>query len=143
MERLNLRKLNEMEVREQYQNKVSNMFAALENLHHSEDINRAWENIKGNIKISAKENLGLYELKSHKPWFDEECLGFLDQRKHAKTQWLQDPNQSNVNNLSNERRGASRKFRNKRKEYLKTKIVENENKSKIKISETCIGASVI
>jgi len=24
------------------------------------------------------------ELKQHKPWFDEECLGFLDQRKQAK-----------------------------------------------------------
>ena len=21
---------------------------------------------------------GLHELKQHKPWFDEECLGFLD-----------------------------------------------------------------
>ena len=46
-----------------------------------EDINRAWENIKENIKTSAKESLGLQELKQHKPWFDEECLGVLDQRK--------------------------------------------------------------
>ena len=45
------------------------------------DINRAWENIKGNIKISAKESLGPHELKQHKPWFDEECLHFLDERK--------------------------------------------------------------
>jgi len=29
-------------------------------------------------------------LKQHKPWFDEECLGFLDQRKQAKMQWVQD-----------------------------------------------------
>jgi len=43
-----------------------------------EDINRAWEN-KVNIKSSAKENLVLHEFKHHKPWFDEECLGFLDQ----------------------------------------------------------------
>jgi hypothetical protein len=39
-------------------------------------------------------------LKQHKPWFDEECLGFLDQRKQAKMQWVQDPRQSNVNNLN-------------------------------------------
>ena len=26
---------------------------------------------------------------------------FLDRRKQAKTQWLQDPNQSNVDNLNN------------------------------------------
>jgi hypothetical protein len=41
----------------------------------------AWENIKQNIKISAKEGLGMYERKQHKPWFDEECSQFLDQRK--------------------------------------------------------------
>jgi hypothetical protein len=40
-----------------------------------EDVNKAWETIRGNIKISAKESLGLgyYELKKHKPWFDERC----------------------------------------------------------------------
>jgi len=43
--------------------KVSNRFAGLENLSDSKDINRVWENIKENIKISAKEILGLYELK--------------------------------------------------------------------------------
>jgi len=41
----NLRKLNELEVRKQYQIKISNKFAALENLSDSEDISRAWENI--------------------------------------------------------------------------------------------------
>ena len=58
----------------------------MENLSDSEDINRAWENIKKNIKSSAKDSLGLHELKGHKPWFDEECLHFLDQRKQAKMQ---------------------------------------------------------
>jgi hypothetical protein len=28
--------------------------------------------IKENVKISAKESLGFYELKKQKPWFDEE-----------------------------------------------------------------------
>jgi hypothetical protein len=59
VERLNLRKLNELEVRKQYQNKVSNSFAALENLNDSKDINRDWGNITENIKISPKESLGL------------------------------------------------------------------------------------
>jgi len=80
-ERFNLRKLNELEVRKQYQIEISNRFAALENLRVSEDVNRAWENIKENIRTSAKESLDLYKLKQHKPWFDEEeCLHFLDQR---------------------------------------------------------------
>jgi len=52
-ERFNHRKPNEIEVRNQYQIDISNRFAALENLSDSKDINRAWENIKENIKTSA------------------------------------------------------------------------------------------
>jgi hypothetical protein len=32
-----------------------------------------WGNITENIKTSAKESLGLYELQQHNSWFDEEC----------------------------------------------------------------------
>jgi hypothetical protein len=32
-------------------------------------------------------------MKQHKPWFDDECSRFLDKKKQAKMQWLQDPNQ--------------------------------------------------
>jgi len=46
-------------------------------------------------------------LKQHKPWFYEECLGFSDQRKQVKIQWLQVPNQRNLDNLNNIRREAS------------------------------------
>jgi hypothetical protein len=52
-------------VRKQYQTQISNRFAALENLNDSKDINRAWENVKEKIRTSAKESLGLYELKQH------------------------------------------------------------------------------
>jgi len=62
-----MRKLNELEVRKQYQIEITNRFAALENLGDGEDINRAWENIKENIKTSAKESLGLHEMKQHRP----------------------------------------------------------------------------
>jgi cytochrome c556 len=43
-------KLNEREVRKQYQTEITNRFTALENLSNDEDINRVWENIKENIK---------------------------------------------------------------------------------------------
>jgi len=56
---------------------ITNRFAALENLSDDGDINRARENIKVRIKTSAKGSLGLQELKRHKQWFDEECLGFF------------------------------------------------------------------
>ena len=52
---------------------------------------------------------------------------FLDQKKQAKMQWLEDPNQCNLGNL---RRAASRNFRNKMEEYLKAKIDELQINSK-------------
>ena len=76
-QRFNFRKLNEPEVRKQYQIEFTNRFATLENLNDDEDVNRTWENIRENIKISAKDRLGLHEFKQNKPWFDEERLGFL------------------------------------------------------------------
>ena len=103
----------------------------MENLNDDEDINRAWENIKEKIKTSAKDSLGLNELKQHKPCFDE-GLGYLDKRKQVKMQWMQDPSQSNVDNLNNVRSDANRHFRNKKKLYLKAKIEELETNSKIK-----------
>jgi hypothetical protein len=45
------------------------------------EINRAWETIRENIKISAKESIGYFEFKKQKPWFDEGCSKLLDQRK--------------------------------------------------------------
>jgi len=40
VEQFNFRRLSELEVRKQYQIKISNRFAALENLNDTEDINR-------------------------------------------------------------------------------------------------------
>jgi hypothetical protein len=85
--------------------------------------------LKENNKISAKGSVGLYELKQHEIRFEEKCSRFLDQKKQIKMQWLQDPNQSNVDNVNNLRREASRDFRNKKKENLKAKINELEANS--------------
>jgi hypothetical protein len=41
-ERFKLRKLNELEVRKQYQIEIKNRFATLENLSDGLNINRAW-----------------------------------------------------------------------------------------------------
>ena len=77
-------KLNELEVRKQYQVEITNRFAALETLNEDEDVNRIWGNIKHNIQISAKESLGMHEWKQHKPWFDEESLGFFWSKEAVK-----------------------------------------------------------
>jgi hypothetical protein len=56
MKRFNLKKLNEVEGKEQYHVEVSNRFAALEDLDTEVGINSAWETIRENFKISAKES---------------------------------------------------------------------------------------
>jgi hypothetical protein len=55
-------------------------------------------------------------------------------------QWLQDPKQSNVDNLNIVICEASKHFRNKKKEYPKAKIKRLETNSKMKnISDMCRG----
>jgi len=58
-------------------------------------------------------------------------FSFLDQRKRAKIQWIQDPSQSNVDNLNKVRCEVSRRFRNEKKAYLRAKIEELETNNKI------------
>jgi len=113
VEGFNLRKLSDLEVRKQYQIEISNRFAALENLIESKDINTAWENINENIKTSAKDSIGLCELKRQKPWFGEECSRFFNQKKQATRQLLHDAKQSNVHSLNNVTCEATTHFRKK------------------------------
>jgi hypothetical protein len=108
MDRFNLKKLNQVEGKEQFRVEVSNKFAALEDLDAGVEINSTWEIIRENIKISAKESLGYFELKKHNPWFEEGCTKLLYQRKHAKMQWLQNPSEINGDNRNNVRRIARR-----------------------------------
>jgi hypothetical protein len=73
MERYNLKKLNDLEGKEQYRVEASKWFAALEDLDARVEINSAWEKIRENITFSAEESLGYFEFKKHKTWFDEGC----------------------------------------------------------------------
>jgi hypothetical protein len=102
--RFNLKKLNEVESKEKYCVEDSNRFATLEAFDAEVEINTVCGTIRENIKISAKSSLGYYELKEHKPWFEEGCSTLLDQRSQAKLQWLQNPSEINGDNLNNVRR---------------------------------------
>jgi hypothetical protein len=66
MERFNLKKLNEVEGKEQFCVDFSNRLAALVDLNAEVEVNSAWETIRENIKILAKEGLCYFELKKHK-----------------------------------------------------------------------------
>jgi hypothetical protein len=74
--RFNLKELNNVEGKEQFRVEVSNRFAALEDLDTEVEINSAWEKIRENIKISAKESIGYFELKKHKPWFAKDAQNY-------------------------------------------------------------------
>ena len=55
-------------------------------------------------------------------------------------QWVQDPSQSNVDNLNSVRYEVSKHFRNKKKAYLRAKIEERETNSRINnIRDLCRG----
>jgi hypothetical protein len=60
----------------------------------------------------------------------------FNQRKQIKIRWLQDPNQSNVDNLNNVRREASRYYGGGG--YLKAKINERKTNSKIKKNQRLV-----
>ena len=55
-------------------------------------------------------------------------------------QWIQDPSQSNVDNLNNLRRNASRHFRKKRRQICKPKLRNLKLTVRSTMSGTCIGA---
>jgi hypothetical protein len=76
MEGFNLKKLNEVDGKDQYRVVVPNRFANLETSDDEMDINSARKTIRENIKTIVKESLAYYELKNHKPWFDEGCSNY-------------------------------------------------------------------
>jgi len=53
-QRFNLKTLSEMGVMKKYLIEILQSFVALQNLDDGQDINRAWENIKDNIRTSTK-----------------------------------------------------------------------------------------
>jgi hypothetical protein len=57
MEMITLKKLNDVERKQLYCAEISNRFVASKNSENEEDINRAPEIIKENIRVLVKENL--------------------------------------------------------------------------------------
>jgi hypothetical protein len=81
LERFDLKKLGDVEVKDKYQVEISNRFSNLESLDKIFHINDAWESIRENIKTSANDNRGYDGIKHNKPWFDDGCSKLIDQRK--------------------------------------------------------------
>jgi hypothetical protein len=62
-ERFNLKKLNDVQVKEQFRVEVSNRFAALEDLDTEVEINSAWETIL--IKMCLNETYSKVRIGKH------------------------------------------------------------------------------
>jgi hypothetical protein len=78
--RRNSKVLDRVENKEQFRVEVSDRFAALEDLNAEVEINSAWEIIRENLNISAKESIGCFQLMKHKLWLGEICSKLFDQR---------------------------------------------------------------
>jgi hypothetical protein len=74
VERFNLKNLNEIEGKEQCCVEISNTFAALENL--DAEVDTELEKLLERIPNSAKECLGYYKLKKHKPCLAKGALKY-------------------------------------------------------------------
>jgi hypothetical protein len=48
----------------------------MEDLDTEVEINTVRETIIGNINMTAKESLGYYELKQHKPWLEKNAQNY-------------------------------------------------------------------
>ena len=71
--------------------------------------------IRGKISeiiVAFVENIGFYEVRKKKPWFDDDCSNIVERRKQAKLKFLQNPTQFNRDNYHTERRETSRTLRN-------------------------------
>jgi hypothetical protein len=73
MDRYSLKKLNDVEVKDEYLVKLLDWFAALKNFDCDDnvDISKAWKNIRNNIKASARDDL-CYDFKWYNLRFDGE-----------------------------------------------------------------------
>ena len=72
-----------MITRKEYQIDVANRFSSLEVLEIS-SVEDTWVKIRGSIKASAKEKVGILETIRKKPCFDEECSELANKRKQTK-----------------------------------------------------------
>jgi hypothetical protein len=107
-------KLNNAEVKEQSQVKISKRFTALDNLDDNVGINKACKYTAENINISVKDSPHYYEFKAVKPWNNREHSKLLDVNKLAKLHWLQNASQIKGDNMDNLRQEASKILKTKR-----------------------------
>jgi hypothetical protein len=91
-------------------------------------------------KLWPKRVLVYCELKHPNPWFDEKYSKLAYRRKQAKLHWLQDTSKVEEENLCIVGQEASRRFRKKKREFLKERFNELNQIVRTSTSEICMGA---
>jgi hypothetical protein len=100
VEIFDLKKLDDIQVKEKYYIETSSGFAALDSEGEVLDINNAWELLEKTSRPQKKENVVYQKIKHNKSWFGEYSK-LADQREQLKLQLLQNANKINRENLQN------------------------------------------
>jgi hypothetical protein len=112
---------------------------AFRNIDPQIDIEIAWETTRNNIKISAQNIRGYFEVRKHKPGINEGHSKLLDQSKYTKVQWLQELSKKNGNDRNNIRREANRHFKKKISVFFrKTKLMNLQRTARNNNITKCI-----
>ena len=92
MNKPNIEKLQETEIRHAYSINVQNRFELLD----EEEITSDWETIKTVVTEAAMESLGPYTNTNRRNnWFDEECRNAAERRKLSRMKWIE--HRTNIN----------------------------------------------
>ena len=84
--KINIGKLKEPEIREQYQVAVENRFSVLDD----ENADISWDEVCAAALEVGEEILGIVERGRRNEWFDEECMRAAERRKAGRMKWLED-----------------------------------------------------
>ena len=92
IDRFDVRKLKNEEIKVLYQVQISYRSYAFRTLN--EDADEVDIMIHGkisdNIKVAAGKSIGYYQVKKKKPWFYDNCSNIVERRKQPKLRFLQD-----------------------------------------------------
>ena len=107
--RLDLKKLKEERIQEQYARKTEEVIKEID-----EDINEEWGAIKLSLENASKVVIGKEERKVKKPWITEEILELMEERRKRKNS-RNEEDQTKYKQLRNQ---INRKCKKAKEEYI-------------------------
>ncbi|XP_046985961.1 uncharacterized protein LOC124555956 [Schistocerca americana] len=87
---LNVEKLRESAIKEQYAIEIKNLFEVLETLKPRENVEERWKEIKSVVRSVAEDILGRKKIMKKRKWFNETCQKATEKRRKMREKWLAD-----------------------------------------------------